>query len=553
MERIRLRVWLLAAELAIAPVLIYALLSGSPLGKRAVGTGAYHFYIVSAVAALALLLALAVIWAARTLPDARIFFLAAGFLAMSGVFLAHGLGTAPFLGSHAAHAPADVAAPPPAATVDPNDPFAIFKSAATNGALFAPATTSSAQADDDDSGYGGYGGYGPPASSAQHGAGQPASPGERAAMQTTIARGLVVGFSGRLSLLLSALCFALTTLTLPEWLSAWIVRHWWRLIAAVIAGLFIYVPVAVLFPNTLTWVPMSSQALAWSVASITWAALIVAGWRFLQSFRLAVLPLQGAMALAMVLLCEANWFQLRGTVWTLPWWEYHVVMLAGFLLAVVGLLWQYRVAGDLGVVVEGLYLRDRINGLRDGDPRALTDLAVAVAAKDTETGAHIERVGGLVVEMGRLLGLDESRLELLRWAGRLHDLGKIGVPNAILRKPGKLTDAEFAMMKLHAPRGGNIAERSRLIAAAAPIIRAHHERMNGSGYPDGLADEQIPIESRLIAVADVWDALTCDRPYRTAMTEEDAALIIWKESGPLLDPRCVTALFNVLDARTLAA
>lgn len=279
---------------------------------------------------------------------------------------------------------------------------------------------------------------------------------------------------------------------------------------------------------------------------MAWLCLGFAGRRFFQAYRIASLPLQGTMALGMGLLIETQWFVVRSAVWTLSWWEYHAVMLVGFLAPVLGLLWQYRRAGDLGAVVEGLFLRAQINGLRAGDPHALTALAVAVAAKDTETGEHTERVGALVVEMGRLLGLTDDRLELLRWAGRLHDLGKIGVPNSILRKPGKLTDAEFTVMKSHAPRGGNVAGRSRMLAAAAPLIRAHHERMNGTGYPDGLAGEQIPLEARIIAVADVWDALTCDRPYRAAMPHEKAAAIVRKESGPLLDPRCVEALFVAL-------
>ena len=548
MERIRLRVWLIAAELLGAPALIYALLSNGSLRSRPAGSGAFHFYIVSAVAATALLLALAVIWAARTLPEARIFFLAAGFLTMAGVFLAHGLGTAPFLGSHAmampmAAAQSSTAQPSSAASAPAStDPYALFRAIAAPTAQ--PSAAASAEADEYSDPYAGY---------VAHAGGAPLTSADRAAQKTAVARGQVVGFSGRLSLLLSALCFALTTLTLPERLAHWIVRHWWRLIAAVVVGLLVYVPVAVLRPSTLAWVPMTSQLLAWSVAIVTWTAFAFAGWRFLQAYRLAMLPLQGAMALAMGLLCEANWFQLRGAVWSLPWWMYHAAMLAGFLLAVGGLLWQYRVAGDLGVVVEGLFLRDQVAGLREGDPRALTDLAVAVAAKDTETGAHTERVGDLVVEMGRRLQLPEERLELLRWAGRLHDLGKIGVPNSILRKPGRLSEGEFAVMKRHSPRGGNIALRSKLLAEVGPIIRAHHERIDGSGYPDGLVGDMIPIEARIIAVADVWDALTCDRPYRASMPAEDAALIIWQESGPLLDPRCVEALFHVLDARTAAA
>ena len=121
--------------------------------------------------------------------------------------------------------------------------------------------------------------------------------------------------------------------------------------------------------------------------------------------------------------------------------------------------------------------------------------------------------------------------------------------DGVVGKPGRLTDDEFAVMKQHSPRGWRVALRSRTLAEAAPIIRAHHERLDGSGYPDGLTADQIPLEARIIAVADVWDALVCDRPYRAAMSYDEAAAILCKESGSHLDPRCVAALFAELESR----
>jgi HD-GYP domain-containing protein (c-di-GMP phosphodiesterase class II) len=252
------------------------------------------------------------------------------------------------------------------------------------------------------------------------------------------------------------------------------------------------------------------------------------------------------MALGMALLIEAQIFMTWGELWRVSWWEYHFVMLAGFGICVLSLLRQYRMTGDLGAIVEGLFLRQQVNGIRAGDPRALVALGAAVAAKDSETSEHIERVGDLAVKVGRRLGLAEDRIEVLRLAGRLHDVGKIGVPNSILRKPGKLTEREFDVMKVHSPRGGNIALKSQTLIEAAAIIRAHHERMDGRGYPDGLAGDAIPVEARIVAVADVWDALTCDRPYRRAMSHDEAAGVLRHEAGDHLDPACVDALFEVL-------
>lgn len=493
--------WPLAVIALGAPLVLFALLR---LGPRdpVIDMQSGHFVIVSAIAVLALGLAVAVAWAAWMLPDARTFLVALGFLAMSGILLAHAAGTVPF----------------------PREgprPAAVSTGPSTRGV----AST---------------GAYGRPDA--------PPPP----TMRTAIARFQGIGFSARLSLVVGALFFGLAVVDLRRRLADWVVRWWWALCAVIALLVGGYDAVALLWPTRLAWIAMDSRMLSWSAAVVAWAGLGLAGWRFLQAYRLAALPLQGVMALAMALLMEAQLFMLLSTTWQASWWLYHIVMVGGFLAAVLALLHQYRTAGDLGVVVEGLFLREAVRGMAHGDPRALTGLAAAVAAKDSETQAHVERVGDLVVAVGRRLGLAGERIEALRWAGRLHDLGKIGVPTNILRKPGPLTSAEFEVMKLHSPRGWQVARRSAMLAAVAPFIRAHHERLDGTGYPDGLRGEQIPLEARIIAVADVWDALTCDRPYRRAMPPDEAAAIVWKESGTKLDARCVSALFAELAARAWA-
>jgi HD-GYP domain-containing protein (c-di-GMP phosphodiesterase class II) len=513
--------WLLAAAILSVPVAAYAVLRRVPAIDPAFGSPTGHFFVVGVVAASALVLAVVVGWAARHLPDARTFALAMGFLSMAGIFLAHGAGTGPFYHQH-------TATPAPAATARAQHIHA---------------------APEDDGAYGGAGydaGYGAslPSSAVQ----APAAPPDHG-LVVQIARLRAVGFSARLSLMVSALCFALAVTDLRRPVADAVVRRWSALAGGAMALLAAYDVIALAFPTWLNWIPMESGVLSWSVAAVAWAGFGFAGWRFLQAYRLAALPLQGTMALSMGLLMESQWFMLRGPLWHLSWWEYHFAMLAGFLIPVIGLLRQYRTAGDLGAVVEGLFLRQSINGVRAGDPEALPALAAAVAAKDSETGEHTERVSDLAVAIGRRLGLPAERLLVLRWAGRLHDLGKIGVPNNILRKPGRLTPEEYAVMKLHSPRGGNVALRTGVLAEAAPIIRAHHERLDGSGYPDGLRGEAIPLEARIIAVADVWDALTCDRPYRAAMSHDEAASIICQESIAQLDPRCVAALFAELESR----
>ena len=146
------------------------------------------------------------------------------------------------------------------------------------------------------------------------------------------------------------------------------------------------------------------------------------------------------------------------------------------------------------------------------------------------------------MEVGKELGLSETELEALRAAALLHDIGKLAVPEYIISKPGKLTPEEFEKMKTHTIVGGEIVERIRFPYAVAPMVRGHHERWNGTGYPDGLAGEQIPIGARILAAVDCLDALASDRQYRRAIPLSEAMKIIESEAGKSFDARVVEIL-----------
>lgn len=176
-------------------------------------------------------------------------------------------------------------------------------------------------------------------------------------------------------------------------------------------------------------------------------------------------------------------------------------------------------------------------------------LAKAAEYRDPETGAHILRMAHFSRLIGAQLGLGENELDLLLAAAPMHDVGKVGIPDAILLKPGKLDDAEFAVMKQHAMIGWNILQGhsagNRVLDMAAEIALAHHEKFDGSGYPNGLAGEAIPLVGRIVAVADVFDALTSSRPYKSAWPVEEAADMIRQNAGRHFDPACVEAFFAV--------
>jgi putative nucleotidyltransferase with HDIG domain len=177
---------------------------------------------------------------------------------------------------------------------------------------------------------------------------------------------------------------------------------------------------------------------------------------------------------------------------------------------------------------------------------AIEALAHAVDAKDQVTHDHTRRVQDETVRLARALAVeDEGEIQAINAAALLHDVGKLAIPEHILNKPGRLTPAEFEIMKRHAPIGADILAVIGLPYAVAPIVRHHHESWDGTGYPDGLAGDRIPIGSRIIAVVDCFDALTSDRPYRPRMADGDALRIVSDRRGTMYDPRVVDAFFTM--------
>ena len=174
--------------------------------------------------------------------------------------------------------------------------------------------------------------------------------------------------------------------------------------------------------------------------------------------------------------------------------------------------------------------------------RTIEALALAIEAKDHTTHDHLHRVRTYAVEIGKELGLSEQELEALRAAALLHDIGKLAVPEHIINKPGRLTREEFEKMKIHPVVGAEILERVAFPYPVVPIVRSHHEKWDGSGYPDGLRAEEIPIGARILSVVDTLDALSTDRQYRKALPLHEALAKVEEAAGQAYDPRIVQIL-----------
>ncbi|HEU4976131.1 MAG TPA: HD-GYP domain-containing protein [Baekduia sp.] len=231
--------------------------------------------------------------------------------------------------------------------------------------------------------------------------------------------------------------------------------------------------------------------------------------------------------------------------YTWRWWAGHALELAG--VALVGIpvgLDVHRgrpsrpLVGDLPaaalVAAEEAFLGAHVRAL-----------LARLAEKDRSTEEHTRRVAEHAVAIGERLGLAPGRLRELALAGLLHDIGKLSTPDAILGKPGALTDAELAVIREHPGAGDALLAQLGHPARIRRIVRGHHERLDGRGYPDGLSGDALDLETRILAVADVWDALVSARVYRAAWSPERAMALLAEEAGSAFDPRCVVALQDV--------
>jgi diguanylate cyclase (GGDEF)-like protein/putative nucleotidyltransferase with HDIG domain len=248
-------------------------------------------------------------------------------------------------------------------------------------------------------------------------------------------------------------------------------------------------------------------------------------------------------------------------LWSFPYYLLGAVIAGGISIVNHALGWQVSI---LAVpIVYWIYrsYRTYLDRLEDEKKhseeiaelhlRTIEALSLAIEAKDHTTHDHLKRVQTYAVEIGKDLGITDSELNAVRAASLLHDIGKLAVPEHILAKPGRLTPEEFEKMQIHPVVGAEILNRVQFPYPVVPIVRSHHEKWNGKGYPDGLAGNAIPIGARILSVVDCFDALTSERPYRRAMSPPEAMSLLRAESGRSYDPRvveCIERRYHELEA-----
>ena len=263
-----------------------------------------------------------------------------------------------------------------------------------------------------------------------------------------------------------------------------------------------------------------------------------------------------SIPVALIIACDhelsAPQLWLRYHLWFLPFYLVGAMLAAAAYLIGISAGWLTSLLLVPAVYIfyrsyaaQRAIVLDRENHARETEAlhmRTIEGLAMAIEAKDESTHRHLMRVRIYVTELGRMLGLAPEVQQALVTAAFLHDIGKLAVPEYIINKPGKLTPEEFDKMKIHPVVGADILERVRFPYPVTPIVRSHHESWDGTGYPDGLKGEEIPIGARILTAVDCFDALASDRPYRSALPLETAMKHVQERAGIQFDPKVVELL-----------
>ena len=362
-----------------------------------------------------------------------------------------------------------------------------------------------------------------------------------------------LGVSAWLSAFAGSAFVALSVVGLPHRLEHMIEDNGKGVFGLAMLAIFSYIGLSLwgITGHWLDWVPIDSRTNQLAVGFAALGLTAFAVWRYYQAYLFARLPSQLAMIATLVILLEVQVIIVWGNVWQLSWWFYHGLYGIAFVVLFAGWTIEVRRAGTLRAIADALSMRDALAQLNRGLPQPILELVDAVETKDRETFGHVRRVSSYAVAVGRRLGLSQQDLRSLALAAQMHDVGKITVPSSILVKPGPLTSDEFAVIQKHTVRGDEIAGRVRALCSLANVIRHHHERYDGGGYPGGLAGDEIPLLSRIITIVDSYDAMTSKRPYRDSLGHEHALAEIIRLKGVQFDPACVDAFCAVVADKTL--
>lgn len=290
------------------------------------------------------------------------------------------------------------------------------------------------------------------------------------------------------------------------------------------------------------WPAPGGRTVVAVVAALSLLGAFVLSWRHLSLYRIGQRTASLVASIGFAHLGLSNLVWVVAHVYSLGWWYAHLLDISGVFAAIFGLGIAGRAVKPVKAVLEPVVNRDPLVAFELGLTPTVHRFVTALETKDLVTRDHVVRTGELALRLGVRAGLSPERVRRLGLAALLHDLGKLEVPDEILTKSSTLTAAEYARIKQHTVAGARLAAAEPALATIAPLVRWHHERVDGSGYPDGLTGDQIPLEVAIIAVCDAWDAITHGRHYRSARTSAEALAILSEHAGSQFDPAVVDLL-----------
>lgn len=363
----------------------------------------------------------------------------------------------------------------------------------------------------------------------------------------------VIGVTSHLSLALTAGWLALSALPSSHPVVDWLSHRQGSLVGVWTAALVALVAWGLARPESWTVFVVSGPSSGWILATAVTLLFAFAGAGFWRAYRYSRMPLPGAMTYACCWLAASEWIVLTTEAWRASWWVYHVLIVAAIGALLVGVARQYAGRASISDVTRGLFLVDAVERIEVGLSEGVRALVRATEAHDPYTGGHSYRVALTAVRVGQRLGLDPTQLRALAQGGLVHDVGKLEIPDRVLNKEGGLDEEEMAGVREHPDAGYRMCRSLGFMREELEIIRYHHERYDGTGYPEGLAGEEIPILARVLAVADVYDALVSRRAYRDPWSHARALRHIRQERGSAFDPTCVDAFLAVADEGPVVA
>ena len=363
----------------------------------------------------------------------------------------------------------------------------------------------------------------------------------------------LAGVASQIAMTTCAIWIVLSTLPSDHSFIRYVSKRRRTIIVGWLAFIVLMNFVAIIRPGISNFIPIDFAPLNYVIALITVCLYLWAAKRYYQQFQIVKFPLHAAIVFGSVLLSITECVMVTTMMWTLAWWWYHIVLVVSTLMMLYGVIAQYKSNISLIQTVHQVNEDQALDRIRIGISNSMHNLIIATEAKDEYTAGHNYRVAMYGLQLAQEMNLNTELLRALARGGLIHDVGKIQVPGSILNKPGKLTPDERNIIEHHPMTGYEMCKYIGFMDEELSVIRHHHEKWDGTGYPDRLKGTEIPQLARILAVADVYDALTSRRAYREPWSHERALQVIVEDSGTHFDPDCVSAFVRLCSSGKLIA